>query len=77
MPDWTQHERARLSGLRLSPTRDAEIVEELSQHLDDRHRELIAGGMSPDEATRVALSEFRAGWACWVRLQLRACSELL
>ena len=61
MPDWTQHVRPRLSGLRLSPTREAEIVEELSQHLDDRYRELIAGGMSPDEATRVALSDFREG----------------
>jgi len=59
MPDWTQHVRPRLSSLRLSPTREAEIVEELSQHLDDRYRELIAGGMSPDEATRVALSDFR------------------
>jgi len=61
MPDWTQHVRRRLSGLRLSPTREAEIVEELSQHLDDRYRELIAGGMSPDEATRVTLSDFREG----------------
>jgi putative ABC transport system permease protein len=61
MPDWTQHVRPRLSGLRLSPTREAEIVEELSQHLDDRYRELIAGGMSPEEATRVALSDFREG----------------
>ena len=61
MPDWTQHVRSRLSRLRLSPTREAEIVEELSQHLDDRYRELIAGGMSPDEATRVALSDFREG----------------
>jgi predicted permease len=58
MPDWTQHVRPRLSGLRLSPTREAEIVEELSQHLDDRYRELIAGGMSPEEATRVALADF-------------------
>ena len=61
MPDWTQHVRPRLAGLRLSPTREAEIVEELSQHLDDRYRELIAGGMSPDEATRVALSDFSEG----------------
>ena len=33
MPDWKEHVRPRLSGLRLSPTREAEIVEELSQHL--------------------------------------------
>src|SRR5262245_47732998 len=61
MPDWSQHVRPRLSGLRLSPTREAEIVEELSQHLEDRYRELIAGGMSPDEATQVALADFRDG----------------
>jgi putative ABC transport system permease protein len=61
MPDWTQHVRPRLSTLRLSPTREAEIVEELSQHLEDRYRELIAGGMSPDEATRLALADFRDG----------------
>jgi putative ABC transport system permease protein len=61
MPDWTQHVRTRLSGLHLSPTREAEIVEELSQHLDDRWRELIASGMSPDEAERAALADFRDG----------------
>ena len=61
MPDWTQHVRPRLSGLRLSPTREAEIIEELSQHLDDHWRELIASGMSPDEATRLALADFRDG----------------
>jgi putative ABC transport system permease protein len=59
MPDWTQHVRPRLSGLRLSPAREAEIVEELSQHLEDRYQELLAGGMSPDEAERVALADFR------------------
>src|ERR1041384_354744 len=61
MPDWTQHVRSRLAGLHLSPTREAEIIEELSQHLDDRYRELIAGGMSPDEAARLALSDFGEG----------------
>ena len=53
--------RTRLSSLRLSPTREAEIVDELSQHLDDRYRELIAGGASPEEATRLALADFRSG----------------
>ena len=51
--------RARLSSLRLAPTREAEIVDELSQHLDDRYRELIAGGSSPEDATRLTLAEFR------------------
>ena len=58
MPDWSQHVRPRLSGLRLSPTREAEIVEELSQHLDDRWRELMARGLEPDEAARMARTEF-------------------
>src|SRR5215472_15222159 len=61
MPDWTEHVRPRLSTLRLSPAREAEIVEELSQYLDDRWRELIAGGASPDEAARLTLADFRKG----------------
>ena len=58
---WAQEVRTRLSSLRLSPTREAEIVEELSQHLDDRWRELIVGGASPDEAARLTLADFRDG----------------
>ena len=54
-PTWTREVRSRLSALSLSATREAEIVEELSQHLADRHRELRDGsGVSPDEATRVS-----------------------
>ena len=30
MPDWSREVRRRLSSLRLSPTRETEIVEELS-----------------------------------------------
>ena len=61
MPDWTPHVRARLSSLRLTPARENEIVDELSQHLEDRWRELLAGGASEDEATRLALAGFREG----------------
>jgi putative ABC transport system permease protein len=46
MPDWAHQVRPRLSALRLSPTRETEIVDELSQHLDDRWRELVAGASS-------------------------------
>ena len=59
--DWAREVRARLASLRLSPTREAEIVDELSQHLDDRYRELIAGGASPEDATRLALADFQSG----------------
>ncbi len=58
MPVWTEHIRSRLASLRLSSARESEIVEELSQHLEDRWHELRAGGASEDEATRQALDAF-------------------
>jgi hypothetical protein len=63
MPEWADEVRARLASLRLAPTREAEIVEELSRHLDDRYHELIAGGAPPDEARRAALGAFRSSAA--------------
>jgi predicted permease len=51
------HLRARLSGLRLAPSRETEIVDELSQHLDDRYEELRAAGVSDAEARRLAIAE--------------------
>jgi len=56
---WAGDVRRRLSPLALAPEREAEIVDELVQHLDDRYRELVAGGASPDDASRLALAEFR------------------
>jgi putative ABC transport system permease protein len=61
MPDWKGEVRSRLSSLRLSPAREAEIVDELSQHLDEHYQELIAGGATPDQATRSTLALFRSG----------------
>lgn len=75
MPDWARDVRARLSSLRLSPTREREIVEELSQHLDDRWHELIAGGLASDEAARLTLAEFTGdtSWpGTWRRCGKRA-----
>jgi predicted permease len=43
--------------LKLEATREADIVDELSQHLEDRYAELLATGASQDEASRVALAE--------------------
>jgi len=57
MPDWKEEIGRRLSGLRLAPTREAEIVEELAQHLDDRYEELLRGGASEEEAYQAALLE--------------------
>jgi predicted permease len=60
MADWAREVRSRLSSLRLSPTREGDIVEELAQHLEDRWREVVAGGVSEDEAARIVLAEWRA-----------------
>jgi putative ABC transport system permease protein len=57
MPDWNTEVRRRLSGLRLKPTRETEIVEELSQHLEDRYEQALLGGAGPEEAYRAALQE--------------------
>ena len=43
--------------MKLAPTREAAIVEELAQHLDDCYEELLAGGATEDEAYRAALAE--------------------
>ncbi|MGH9163691.1 MAG: ADOP family duplicated permease [Vicinamibacteraceae bacterium] len=59
--DWEGYVRPRLSSLHLSPTRENEIVDELSQHLDDRWRELMAGGASPEQAIELALADFGEG----------------
>jgi putative ABC transport system permease protein len=55
--DWIDELTARLSPLRLRPEREAEIVDEMAQHLDDQVRELIASGAEPDAATRHALAD--------------------
>ena len=59
MGDWTEHLRPRLARLQLSATREAEIVEELSQHLDLRYEELRGEGLSEDQARRLAIEELR------------------
>ena len=51
--------RARLAPLRLPPAREAEIVEELSQHLDQRYEELRRDGASDADARRLAIDELR------------------
>lgn len=57
MPDWNRALRDRLRGLALAAEREAEIVEELSQHLDERYAELRRDGVAEDEAQRQALAE--------------------
>lgn len=57
MHDWASEIRPRLASLRLSPAREASIVDELSQHLADRRQELIDEGADPETATALTRSE--------------------
>lgn len=54
---WKEEIRQRLANLRLAPTREAEIVEELGQHLKDCYEELRSTGATNEEASRVALAQ--------------------
>ena len=57
MPEWSQEIRRRLEGLKVDPQREASVVEEISQHLDDRYAELLSCGESPEAARRQALDD--------------------
>ncbi len=57
MPDWKPEIRRRLAKLKLEPTREAAIVEELAQHLEDYYAELLVGGVTEAEAERRTLVE--------------------
>jgi predicted permease len=57
---WRDELRTRLEPLRLRPEREAEIADELSQHLDDRVSELIAGGTPAEAARELVLVELDA-----------------
>ncbi len=44
MPEWKHIVRERLAGLKLDPRREAEIVEELAQDLEQRYTDALASG---------------------------------
>jgi hypothetical protein len=58
--DWQVEIKKRLAGLDLSPVREAEIVEELAQHLEDRFDALLSEGAMEEEARQLAFAELLA-----------------
>ena len=67
-PDWTSALRERLAGLALTPVREADIIEELAAHLDERFRELCLDHDAM-EARRLALGELDAPGSLAARLR--------
>src|SRR5690348_12774354 len=57
MPDWKHEIRGRLAGAQLEPAREAAVVEELAQYLDDCYTELRSSGATEAEAHQRTLAE--------------------
>src|SRR6267142_1281710 len=60
MREWKHEIRKRLAGSNLRPEREAEIIEELSAHLQDQYSQLRAGGATHEEALRAVVAELDA-----------------
>jgi predicted permease len=59
MPDWKLELRTRLAHLRIEPGRETAIIEELSQHLDDRYEDLLISGIPEPDARQKILEELK------------------
>jgi putative ABC transport system permease protein len=59
MPDFRAEIRRRLTQANLPPTREAEIVEELSQHLEEQYEDAINLGANEEAAWRAALKDLK------------------
>ena len=59
MPDWRRYVREQLSLPGLKAGREAEIVEDLAQQLEDCHRAALDRGASPEEAVAAARREIQ------------------
>jgi len=57
MPDWKELVRRRLVAAKLDGVREAEVVDELAQHLEDRYQALRSSGVADAEAQRQSLEE--------------------
>ncbi|HYZ84441.1 MAG TPA: ABC transporter permease [Bryobacteraceae bacterium] len=57
MPDFRKLIQERLASRNLQPAQEESLIEELTQHLDDLYSDLVAEGMSPEEAFRRAAAE--------------------
>ena len=61
MPDWSKEIRVAIAPLNLEPAREAEVVEELSQHLRDRYDEMLGAAIGAEQASQVLMQELSNG----------------
>jgi predicted permease len=57
MPDWKNEIQERIKKLNLDPGQEAEIAEELSQHLSDKYSDLLSSGVTADQAYSAVKAE--------------------
>src|SRR5690349_4906560 len=57
MPDFKNEIRSRLAGAEITPTREVEIVEELSLHLEEHFEDAVSHGATEEDAHRSAIAE--------------------
>jgi len=61
MSEWKREILRRLAPLKLTETREAEIAEEVAQHLEDRCAEFLSAGKTEEEARRLVRAEISKG----------------
>jgi putative ABC transport system permease protein len=61
MHDWSKAIEDEIAPLNLSAAREAEVVEELSQYLNDRYDELLVAGAGEEEACRILMDDLTDG----------------
>ena len=57
MPDLKEEIRKHIDHLKLVPTREAEVVEELAQHLEEQIEEALSRGATEEQARAAALAD--------------------
>ncbi|HZU30320.1 MAG TPA: hypothetical protein VFB79_04345, partial [Candidatus Angelobacter sp.] len=61
MPDFKDDVRLRVARLNLEPAREAAIIEEMAQHLEQRFEELVSHGTAPVAAREMVLRDLNQG----------------
>jgi predicted permease len=57
MPDWKKYIGKYLEGCHISPGRETDLIDELSEHLELRFQEAVNSGKDPDTAERAVADE--------------------
>jgi hypothetical protein len=66
MRDWSQYVRQHLSLLDCRPEREAEVVEELAQQLDDAYQEALQAGLDERGDAFLAATRHVSDWPALV-----------